>query len=76
MYYLKNTEMGQPRSIYKAKGMGRFYRGTFTGLDGKYQGMKVYTCKSLRYIKSLRERVHEYCEEWFDVYDENGKVEI
>lgn len=35
MYYLKNTEMDEPRSIYKAKGMGRFYRGTFTGLDGE-----------------------------------------
>lgn len=32
MYYLKNTEMGEPRSIYKAKGMGRFYRGLLPGL--------------------------------------------
>lgn len=38
MYYLKNIEMDEPRSIYKAKGMGRFYRGTFTGLDGKVSG--------------------------------------
>lgn len=76
MYYLKNTDMQEPRAIYKAPKMSRFYRGTFTGLSGKYQGMKVYTCKRLSTILSLRESVHDYCDEWFDVYNENGKIAI
>ncbi len=76
MYYLKNTEMGEPRAIYKAKGADRFYRGTFSGMNKKYWGMKLYTCKSLRRIKAIREHLHSYSKEQFDVYDENGKVEI
>ncbi len=76
MYYLINNEMDQTRSIYKHPRMGRFYRGGFTGLNGRYDGMKVYTCKTLKRILSLREAVHNYSGEWFDVYDENGKVNL
>ena len=53
-----------------------WYRGPFNGLTAKYQGMKVYTCKTLKRILELREAMHDYCGEWFDVYDENGKVDI
>lgn len=68
--------MTEDRVIYKHHGFSRFYRGTFTGINGKYQGMKVYTCKTLKRILELRKSTFDYCGEWFDVYDENGKVHL
>ena len=38
--------------------------------------MKVYTCKTLKRIKELQKSTFEYCGEMFDIYDENGKVEV
>jgi len=32
------------------------YRGDFTGFGGKYQGMRVYQCKTLKKILELRQR--------------------
>lgn len=64
------------RAIFKHNRFSRVYRGIFQGLEAKYQGMKIYMCKSLRRILELRKEMFEYCGEWFDVYDENGKVNI
>lgn len=64
----------EDRAIFKHPRFSRFYRGTYSGLNGKYQGMKLYTCKTLKKIKELQERTEEYCGEAFDIYDENGKV--
>lgn len=72
----ERKRMTDDRAVYKAREFSRFYRGPFMGLSGKYQGMKVYTCKTLKRILELREAMHDYCGEWFDVYDENGKVDI
>ncbi|MNB99082.1 hypothetical protein D3C75_463480 [compost metagenome] len=66
--------MSDDRSIYKHHDFSRFYRGSFKGLDGRYQGMKVYTCKTLKRILELRESTLRSTNELFDVYDENGKV--
>lgn len=63
------------RAIYKHHDFSRFYRGEFEGLDKKYQGMKVYTCKTLKKIKEIQKSTFDYCGEWFDIYDENGIVE-
>lgn len=41
MYYLKNTEIGEPRAIYKAKGADRFYLGTFSGMNKKILGHEI-----------------------------------
>ncbi|MPN25804.1 hypothetical protein SDC9_173220 [bioreactor metagenome] len=68
--------MVEDRAIYKNHDFSRFYRCLFFGLDKKHQGMKVYTCKTLKKILALRDDMHEYCGEWFDVYDENGKVNL
>lgn len=62
------------RAIFKHPRFSRFYRGDFTGINGKYQGMKLYTCKTLKKIKELQESTYEYCGEMFDIYDESGKV--
>ena len=64
----------EERAVYKHHDFSRFYRGDFHGLDGRYQGMKVYTCKTLKKILQLRQDMYDYCGEWFDVCDENGNV--
>ncbi|MEK4058735.1 MULTISPECIES: hypothetical protein [Paenibacillus] len=68
--------MSEDRAVYKAREFSRFYRGGFKGIVGRYQGMKVYTCKTLKRIIELRETTLKACGELFDVYDENGKVEL
>lgn len=66
----------EARTVYKHHDFSRFYRGTFKGIDVRYDGMKVYTCKKLKTILALRQSTFDYCGEWFDVHDENGKVEL
>lgn len=66
--------MTEDRAIYKAQEFSRFYRGAFNGLSEKYQGMRVYTCKTLKTIMKLRQTTFDYCGELFDIYDENGIV--
>ncbi|WP_405173780.1 hypothetical protein [Paenibacillus sp. FSL H8-0260] len=68
--------MSDDRAVYKAHEFSRFYRGGFKGIDGRYQGMKVYTCKTLKRILELRASTLRATNELFDVYDENGKVEL
>lgn len=68
--------MSHDRAVYKHRDFSRFYRGGFTRLDGRYQGMKVYTCKTLKRILELRESTLRATGELFEVYDENGKVEF
>lgn len=72
----KRKYMTDDRAVYKHPQFSRFYRGEFNGIDGKYQGMKVYICKSLKRIKELQKSTFEYSGEMFDIYDENGKVEV
>lgn len=64
------------RAIYKSNKYSRFYREDFDGFDSKHRGVHLYTCKKLKTILSLRQDTFDYCGEWFDVYDENGKVDI
>lgn len=68
--------MTEDRVIYKHHKFSRFYRGTFNGINEKYQGMKVYQCKTLKKILELKDNTYNYCKEYFDVYDENGKVDL
>ena len=68
--------MSDDRAIFKHPRFLRFYRGSFTGINCKYQGMKLYTCKTLKRIKELQKSIFDYCGEMFDIYDENGKVDL
>jgi hypothetical protein len=68
--------MTEDRTVYKHHDFSRFYRQEFIGINERLDGMKVYTCKTLKTIMELRQSTYDYCHEWFDVYDENGKVEI
>ena len=79
MYYLRKENgplSGEDLAIYKHHDFSRYYRGFFRGIDAKYQGMKLYTCKKLKTILQLRQSTYDYCGVWFDVYDENGKVDL
>lgn len=64
------------RAIYKHNKLGRFYRDDFDGIDSKHYRTHLYTCKKLKTILALRQDTFDYCGEWFDVYDENGKVDL
>jgi hypothetical protein len=68
--------MTEDRAIFKHPRFSRFYRGNFTGINGRYHGMKLYTCKTLKRIKELQQSTFDYCGEMFDIYDENGKVNL
>ncbi|GGH46156.1 hypothetical protein GCM10008014_08630 [Paenibacillus silvae] len=71
-YHLRKGD----RTVYKHPRLSRWYRGPFTGIEGKYQDMRVYQCKTLKKILELRQRTYEYSGEYFDVHDENGKVDL
>lgn len=62
------------RALYKANNMSRFYRDSYPNPNNK--GLKLYACKKLSTILDHRECLYNYCGEYFDVYDENGKVDI
>lgn len=66
--------MVDDRALYKANGLSRYYRREFTG--DKQPGFTLYKAKKLSTIKKQREGLFNYCGEWFDIYDENGKLEI
>ena len=38
--------------------------------------MKLYSCKAMKRIMKIREDLFQYCGEYFDVYNEDGKVDI
>ena len=67
-------EIVPTRAIFKHRRFSRYYREVFHGMDTSYPDLKLYTCKTLKTILSLRKMTFEYCGEWFDVYDENGIV--
>lgn len=66
--------MTEDRALYKANSMNRFYRESYPKPHNK--GVKLYTCKKLSTILEHRESLHDYCGEYFDVYDENGIVSL
>lgn len=62
------------RALYKLNGMSRFYRKPYPNSNEK--GMKLYKVKKLSTILEQRNALYKYCGEWFDVYNDNGKVDI
>ena len=38
--------------------------------------MHLYTCKTLKRIKELQNTTFDCCGEMFDIYNENGKVDL
>jgi hypothetical protein len=62
----------EDRAVYKHYDFSRFYRKPY---PGKHKGLKLYQVKRLKTILENRKLLFEYCGEWFDVYNENGKLE-
>lgn len=63
-------------ALHKDNTLARFYRKPFLGIGENPKGMKLYTCKTQRKILEIRQALFDYCGEWFDVYNENGKVDL
>lgn len=66
--------MTEDRALYKANDLGRFYRRVYTG--DKQRGFRLYKVKKIASILKQRQRLFEYCGELFDIYNENGKVDM
>lgn len=62
----------EDRALYKANDCNRFYRRSYTG--DRQSGFRLYKVKRLSTIMQQRQALYDYCGEWFDIYDENGKV--
>jgi len=69
----ERTHMVHDRAIYKHRRFSRFYRNPHPNCDRE---LVLYKVKTIQRILALRKEMFEYCGEWFDVYDENGKVDI
>lgn len=66
--------MTNDRALYKRNRLNRFYRREYTG--DKAPDMCLYKVKKMSTILRKRQRLFDYCGEWFDVYDDNGKVDV
>lgn len=66
--------MVEERAIYKHKELSRFYRNPYP--ISRDNELILYKTDSLEEILELRESMFEYCGEWFDVYDNGGKVSL
>jgi hypothetical protein len=64
------------RAIYKHREFSRFYRKEFLGIAGKHENMVLYQCKTLKRITKLQKDTFDYCGEMFEIYDENGRIDI
>jgi len=70
----ERTYIVEDRAIYKHKRFSRFYRKPYP--SNRDTSLKLYKVKSLKRILALRKSTFDYSGEWFDVYDDNGKVDI
>ena len=70
----EETYIAEDRAIYKHQNFSRFYRDSFP--VNTHKKLKLYKAKKISTILKLRQEMFEYCGEYFDVYDENGKVDI
>lgn len=66
--------MEDDRALYKANDCSRFCRRKFTG--NKQPRFTLYSVKKLSTILRKRDALFNYCGEYFDVYDENGKIKL
>ena len=74
-YYLRKINETSDRALYKHSWLSRFYRSSYPVPHEK--SFRLYKVKRLSTILRKREHLHDYCNEWFDVYDQdNNKVEL
>ena len=66
-YTVKNAEYELDRALYKHKKYSRFYRSTYPDCS---TDLKLWKVKSLKTALQQRVRLWYYCNEWFDIYDD------
>ena len=71
-YYLRKVEENNDRALYKHSWYNRFFRSSYPTPSDK--SFRLYKVKRLSTILRQRENLHEYCNEWFDVYDQDNNV--
>ena len=87
MYYLRNKQPGasdfrfdeaevNDRAVFKHYERNQFCRAEFKDIKTHPTRFILYTCKSLKQILYVRELCFEHWNEWFDVYDEQGKIDL
>ena len=69
----ERTYMVEDRALYKHDYFNRFYRQEYTG--EKREQLHLFKTESIEEIKEQREALYNYSGEWFDIYDEHGKIE-
>lgn len=64
------------RALYKHHDFSRFYRDSYPA--PRQNRLQLYTTKNMKTILTQRQALHDYCGEWFDVYDldTGNRVEI
>ena len=68
--YVKFTE---DRAIFKHNRFGRFYRKNFLCFEN---GIHLWKCKVLQNALRHRVQLYHYCNEWFDIYDDETNEPI
>ena len=72
-YTVKNAEYELDRALYKHKKYSRFYRSTYLDCS---TDLKLWKVKSLKTALQQRVRLWYYCNEWFDIYDDETNEPI
>lgn len=71
-FYLRKVDENGDRALYKHFRLSRFYRSSYPIPSEK--SFRLYKVKRLSTILRQRQALHEYCGEWFDVYDQDNNV--
>ena len=72
-YTVKNAEYELDRALYKHKKYSRFYRSTYPDYS---DDLKLWTAKGLKTALQQRVCLCYYCNEWFDIYDDETNEPI
>lgn len=72
-YTVKNAEYELDRALYKHKKYSRFYRSTYPDCS---TDLKLWKVKSLKTALQQRVCLWYYCNEWFDIYDDETNEPI
>lgn len=71
-YYLRKVDENGDRALYRHSWYCRFYREDYPTPSQK--SLKLYKAKRLTTILRHRNSLHDYCDEWFDVYDQDNNI--
>lgn len=66
-------EFTEDRAVFKHNQFGRMYRKNFLCTEN---GIHLWKCKTLQNALRHRVQLYHYCNEWFDVYDDETNEPI